>query len=273
VSAYQTREAPRFWLVHVVTAILATIIAIAITDTVDGSPKLALAIGLSIVAAVIILDIARCRAIAIDADGFSVGAQRYAWTDVESFKVREVPIARAGIYVKLTDDARARLHRRPAHYKFYGFGLEAPPTPEQGAERFDIFIRAHRDRLEEIYARMVMREMSSLRKHTDILMAKVGAGNVQARLVVDALESLTVEVVATSLDALLADEGRAVGCVLPEAARWDPAFQGGVMLFVGPMELSSFPNAQRSLDRYKDLVRKQLAGTPRAVEAIFAVRR
>jgi hypothetical protein len=119
-APYRTREVSRFWLVHIVTAIVATIIAFAITTAFHGSSTMALAIGLGIVAGVVILDIARCRTIAIDREGFFVAKQHYAWTDVEHIKVRAVPIARAGIYVKLTDKAR----RTPPRYNYLMYDAE-----------------------------------------------------------------------------------------------------------------------------------------------------
>jgi len=60
--------------------------------------------------------------------------------------------------------------------------------------------------------------------------------------------------------------------VLPESARWDPAFTGGVMVFVGPLELSDDPRAEACLDHVKAAARSQIAGAPRAISAIFAAR-
>src|SRR4051794_23236743 len=118
-----SRERPRPFLVHLATASFAFIIALGLGAIFDWSGKLeALAIA-CIVAAVIVWDIARCRRVTIGPDGIGVGSATFAWQDIELTRVREVPIARAGLFVRLTDEARARHQLPPPHYREFGFGL------------------------------------------------------------------------------------------------------------------------------------------------------
>src|SRR5580765_4038996 len=80
------------------------------------------------VVALEIWNLAARRRVELDDDGIRVGTLAVSWSDIESFHVREVPIARAGMFLRLTDAARTTLGLPAPTFRERGFGLQPPPT-------------------------------------------------------------------------------------------------------------------------------------------------
>ncbi len=77
---------------------------------------------------------------------------------------------------------------------------------------------------------------------------------------------------AASADDLLSGAGDAIAKVLPDEARWNPSYTGGVMVLVGPLTLQQDPRAEQFLEHVKASVAAAVAGKPR-IHAMFAERR
>jgi len=274
----------RPWVVHILTAILAAM-AVSVPGAVLHWSGATIAWGAAvIVAAVIAADALRCRRVWIGPEGLTIAGRVFAWSEIDKTHPREVPIARAGLFVRLTDAARARHGLGPPRHRVYGFGLDPAPSPELAAERYDLFLRAHRARLESWFVRVSIHQLRAARGEIlaaagkaglvvpNVAAANAGVAGVTASLVVADLDALTIELRADSIDDVLAGAEAALRTALPDAARWDIAFAGGVMVLVGPLALGRDPRAAACLDHVKAVVRSQIRGTPRAIEAMFAAR-
>ena len=233
----------------------------------------------AVTAAVIVADALRCRRVAFGPEGLTIGARTFAWQDIEETHVREVPIARAGLFVRLTKEARTRNGLGPARHRDYGFGLAPAPDPERAAARFDFFLRAHRERLETWFAFMTIYQLRDMRETlvataeaAGIMPPRSANARIHASLVVPDLAAITIELRAESIDDVFAGADTALRTALPEAARWDPTFAGGVMVLVGPLELGSHARADACLAHVKATVKSLIPGKPRAIEAMFAAR-
>ena len=79
---------------------------------------------------------------------------------------------------------------------------------------------------------------------------------------------LTLSVHAASLDAL---DGARIARGVPSELRWDPSFEGGVMLLVGPLSLSEQPGADAALERAKGELASAFKGEP-DISAMWAER-
>lgn len=216
--------------------------------------------------------VVRRRRIELHDAGMQVGSLELAWDDIELVQVRDgVPRARTGLFIRLTDEARDRLGLPEPRLREHGFGLHPPPTPQRDAARYDLFLRATIDQLETW---SVIISVKLLRQAGDKLQAIRDqlAPRVHADLVVANPDTLTIAVEAASADDLLLGVQDAIASVLPDEARWNPSYSGGVMVLVGPLSLTSDPRAEQFLEHVKTSVAASVAGKPR-IHAMFAERR
>src|SRR5690242_12845496 len=84
--------------------------------------------------------IVRCRRVIFERDVLVVGQRRLPWASLEVPHFRDSPLARAGMFVRFTDEARAALGLPPPKYRDYGFGLGPAPNRELGDKRYDLFL-------------------------------------------------------------------------------------------------------------------------------------
>jgi hypothetical protein len=217
-------------------------------------------------------DILRCRSVELGDDALVVGGKRFAWADLDVPHFREVPLARAGMFVRVSDEARARMKLPPPRHRDYGFGLAPAPNAEAAAKRYDLFLRARRDRLEMwhdiVMVRMLQRTQAILDEGVQIL-AKVRASNLQAFVVSDDSTGVTIQLLAPSIEALNAHAKATLSEMLPDDAKWNPQFARGVMVFVGPLSLGKDPRAEDALAQVKATVKSIVSGTPRMISALW----
>ena len=260
------------WLLHAFALFVAGfVVFVSLGDS--GTSR---ALGLVFAGGVVALEawnLAARRRVEIDDAGIRVGALAITWSDIESFHVREVPIARAGMFLRLTDVARTKLGLPAPTFRERGFGLEPPPTPERDDARYDVFLRARRGQLEEwfmvISVKLLRNAGEHLRHVADQLVA---VPRVHADLVIGNLDAMTIAVEAASADDLLLGARQAIANVLPDEARWNPSYTGGVMVLVGPLSLQRDPRAEECLEHVKTAVAACVPGQLR-VHAMFAERR
>lgn len=220
----------------------------------------------------VVWDVVRCRSVELAEDALVVGGVRFAWADLDVPKFREVPLARAGMFVRVADEARSRYRVPPPRHHAHGVGLPPPSNPEEARKRYDLFLRARGDRLvawhDIVMVRMLQRTAGQLRTAVDT-MAKVAASPLTGFVVADDPTGITLQLIAPSLDLLRAHAGETIARLLPEDARWNPQFARGVMVFVGPLSLGKAPGADAALAHVKASVAASVAGSPRAIAAIW----
>jgi hypothetical protein len=237
-------------------------------------------ITLAFIAAILgllVIDVLRCRRVVFEPDALVVGGRRYAWADLEVPHFREVPLARAGMFVALTDEARERLRLPPPRHRDHGFGLAPAPTPEAAAKRYDLFLRARRDRLEAWYAWVSVRLLGHMTKqlediHNVLHPTTPVIDGVTAAAIIDDANGITLELHARSHEALRQHARAVISAALPDDAKWNPGFARGVMVFVGPLALANAPEADAALAHVKAAVKASVAGTPRVIEALWVAR-
>lgn len=206
-------------------------------------------------------DVLTRRRVVIGRSGITVGRVLLPWAAIERYTFRELPRARAGLLLRLTDEARAQLAPRR-------LGRQRGP----GGELYDLYLRADGDRIVDWFERVTLHAMVAstgpMREAVEVLSAAARRAAAEVRLVTE--DPLTISIRVESLEALGASVS-AIVRALPEAARWDPAFDGRLMVLVGPLRLADEPGAEEALDRLRAAVSDATAARAE-VEAIFADR-
>ena len=210
------------------------------------------------------------RKVEISPAGLKIQRLALAWSDIEDTQFREVPIARAGMFVRLTDEARQRLGLPPPKISEQGFGLEPIPE-ERAAVRHDFFLKAYRAQLEAWFALVNLHRLKQVGEQLHAIAEQLSAPRCRATLVMPE-PAMTIALEAETIDDLVADAQRAIAAVLPEDARWNPTYSGKLMLLVGKLALSRDPAAEACLESLKTAARAAVAGKL-DVMAMFAERK
>ena len=205
------------------------------------------------------IDLFTRRRVSIGSEGIGVGGVPISWSDIERHRFRELPPARAGLLLRLTDEARARLRpgKTPAHHM-------------DGVD-YDLYLRANGDMLEEWFEIV---SLHALEEHGERLkrgietLVEHARSSLDVQLVTRA--PLTLSVHARSVEDLRERAGT-IAKALPEDIRWDPTFDGGVVLLLGPLALADEPDAAAAVDGLRHAIVEACAGAP-AVEVVWAER-
>jgi len=267
---YREQAAP--WPLHAFGLFVATFGSIGAYQY-SGGDRIGAAILVAVIVGVMVWDVARCRRVELDGKGLAVGDQRFVWADLEVPHFREVPLARAGMFVRVTDEARTRLQLPEPRHRLDGIGLVPADT---SGKRYDLFLRARRDQLEEWHDFVLLHLLYKMGDQLEAVRATLAATptsrQVDAELIMLGDDSATIELRARSIAALMAAAAPAIAGALPEDARWNPSCTRSVMVLVGPLELADDPQASAALDHIKACVKSSVVGTPRAIAAMFAAR-
>jgi hypothetical protein len=275
------REQPAPWQLHAIGLGLVLMIAAIAWETRHRSPREATFewFVCGSVIALIAWDHLRCRRIAMDRDGIGIAGKRFAWRDLEVPHFRETPLARAGMFLRLSDEARTRLGLPPPRHRIQGIGLDPPPG-RLGSVRYDFFLRAREGQLaqwQDVVMLHLLAEIGSELRADAGSIAALPRPPVEARVISgDDVDGgggdVTIELRADSIEALLSDSGKAVASALPSRVRWSPDFAAGIIVLVAPAALGNESRAEATREHIVRCVRESIAGKPRAIEVVFAER-
>ena len=262
-EAYASRESAWQWPLHAFLLFMATFFVL-LAFAWEGIDRFYAIVLVLVTAGPSITDLLTRRRVVIDARGITIGGVLVPWSAIEKHTFREVPPVKSGLLLRLTEGARKELGiRRPGRY--------AGPR----GEPYDLYLRAHGDAIEEWFTRVSLHMLKAsgerLQDNMEVL-KKIIREQPQAaavQLVTEAPYTLSLHV--ASLDEL-DTSASAIAKAVPDAVRWDPTFDGAVMILIGPLTLGDEPHADAAVARLKATVEEAFAGSP-DVEAMFAERR
>lgn len=204
-------------------------------------------------------DLLRRRRVTVGPEGIAIGSVMIPWSQIERHTFREMPPVKAGLLLRLSEEGRAKL----------GITRVGRHLDERG-ERFDLYLRANGDRIEEWFTVVSLHALAAMGRDLEAsakLLVAAAAAQLDVWVVTE--DPLTLSVHAASLDAL---EGDKIAKGVPSELRWDPGFDGGVMLLVGPLALGEEPGADAALERVTQELTAAFRGCP-DVSGMWAERR